>query len=90
MLAYGLNQPLTAILNNPEAALQLLESKSPDLKEVVVALEDIVRDNTRAVEIVRDVRALFQRGETKMSSIDVKELLQGQTALPLLRLQTPS
>ncbi len=74
-LAHELNQPLTAIQNNSEAALQLLAAKSPDLKEVVVALEDIVRDNTRAVETVRKVRALFQRGETKMSSVDVKELL---------------
>ena len=74
-LAHELNQPLTAILNNSEAALLLLEAKSPNLREVVVALEDIVRDNTRAVETVRNVRTLFRRGETKMSSVDVKELL---------------
>jgi signal transduction histidine kinase len=74
-LAHELNQPLAAILNNSGAALELLAAKSPDLKEVVIALEDIVRDNTRAVEIVRNVRGLFQRGEKKMSSVDVKELL---------------
>jgi signal transduction histidine kinase len=74
-LAHELNQPLAAILNNSQAALELLAAKSPDLKEVAVALEEIVRDNTRAVETVRSVRALFQRGETKMSSVDVKELL---------------
>lgn len=70
-----MNQPLAAILNNAGAALELLAAKSPDLKEVVVALEDIVRDNTRAVETVRNVRALFKRGEAKMASVDVKELL---------------
>ena len=74
-LAHELNQPLTAILNNSGAALELLAAKPPDLKEVAVALEDIVRDNTRAVEIVRNVRALFKRGEAKISSVDVKELL---------------
>jgi signal transduction histidine kinase len=74
-LAHELNQPLAAIRNNSEAALEMLTAKSPDIKEVVVALEEIVRDNTRAADTVRNVRALFQRGETKMSSVDVKELL---------------
>jgi C4-dicarboxylate-specific signal transduction histidine kinase len=74
-LAHELNQPLAAIRNNSEAALYLLTAKSPDLKEVVVALEDIVRDNTRAADTVRNVRALFQRGETRMSTVDLKELL---------------
>jgi signal transduction histidine kinase len=74
-LAHELNQPLAAIRNNSEAALELLTAKSPDIREVVVALEDIVRDNSRAANTVRNVRELFQRGETKMSSVDVKELL---------------
>ncbi len=74
-LAHELNQPLAAIRNNSQAALELLAAKSPDLKEVVLALEDIVRDNTRAADTVRNVRALFQRGETEMSSVDIKELL---------------
>jgi signal transduction histidine kinase len=74
-LAHELNQPLAAIRNNSQAALELLTAKSPDLKEVVLALEDIVRDDARAAETVRSVRALFQRGETKVSSVDVKELL---------------
>src|SRR5271163_1193921 len=74
-LAHELNQPLAAIRNNSQAALHLLAAKSPDLMEVVHALEDIVRDNTRAADTVRSVRALFQRGETKMSAVDVKEIL---------------
>jgi signal transduction histidine kinase len=74
-LAHELNQPLAAIRNNSQAALELLTAKSPDIREVVVALEDIVRDNTRAANTVRNVRELFQRGETKMSSVDIKELL---------------
>ena len=74
-LAHELNQPLGAILNNARAARRLLASKTPDLTEVDGALDDIIRDDARAVEIVRDVRAMFQRGEAKNSSVDVKELL---------------
>jgi signal transduction histidine kinase len=74
-LAHELNQPLGAILNNARAARRLLASKTPDLGEIDSALDDIIRDDARAVEIVRDVRAMFQRGEAKTSSVDVKELL---------------
>jgi signal transduction histidine kinase len=74
-LAHELNQPLAAIRNNSQAALELLAAKPPDLGEVKLALEDIVRDNSRAADTVRNVRGLFQRGETKMSSVDINQLL---------------
>jgi|HubBroStandDraft_6_1064221.scaffolds.fasta_scaffold234562_1 signal transduction histidine kinase len=74
-LAHELNQPLGAILNNARAARRLLASKNPDLVEIDGALDDIIRDDARAVEIVRDVRAMFKRGEAQMSPVDLKELL---------------
>jgi signal transduction histidine kinase len=74
-LAHELNQPLGAILNNARAVRRLLTSKTPDLTEIDSAVDDIIRDDARAVEIVRDVRAMFQRGEPKTSSVDIKELL---------------
>jgi len=75
-LAHELNQPLGAVLNNSRAALRLLAAKPPDLKEVRAALEDIVRDNTRAVETVRNVRTMFQRDETHISRVDLREVLR--------------
>jgi signal transduction histidine kinase len=74
-LAHELNQPLGAILNNARAVRRLLASKTPDLTEVDSAVEDIIRDDARAVEIVRNVRAMFQRGEAKTSAVDIRELL---------------
>jgi signal transduction histidine kinase len=74
-LAHELNQPLGAILNNARAVRRLLASKTPDLTEVDSAVNDIIRDDARAVEIVRNVRAMFRRGEAKMSSVDIRELL---------------
>ena len=74
-LAHELNQPLGAILNNARAARRLLASKTPDLTEIDGAMEDIIRDDARAVETIRNVRAMFRRGEAKMSSVDIKQLL---------------
>jgi len=74
-LAHELNQPLGAILNNAKAVRRLLSAKAPDLSEINEALEDIIRDDGRAVDIVKNVRAMFMRGEVKMSTVDVQELL---------------
>ena len=74
-LAHELNQPLGAILNNAKAARRLLVTKTPDLKEIDYALDDIIRDDARTVEIVKNVRSLFQRGEAKMATVDVGQLL---------------
>lgn len=74
-LAHELNQPLAAILSNARAVRRMLAAKPSDPAEIDAAVEDIIRDDARAVEIVRDVRALFKRDEAKKSSVDVKELL---------------
>ena len=74
-LAHELNQPLSAILNNAQAARKMLASEWPDLEEIGAALDDIVRDNSRAVEIIAQVRALFQRGETQKSPVDLRQVL---------------
>ena len=75
-LAHELNQPLGAIRNNARAALLLLAAKRPDLAEINRAVEDIVRDDDRAVQIVRNVRSMFQRGEARSSLVDIKEIFQ--------------
>ncbi len=74
-LAHELNQPFGAILNNAQAARRMLVSERPDLEEIGAALDDIVRDNSRAVEIIAQVRALFQRGETPKAQLDFRHVL---------------
>jgi C4-dicarboxylate-specific signal transduction histidine kinase len=74
-LAHELNQPLGAILNNAQAARRFLNAKKPDIKEVQAALDEIIRDDRRAVETVANVRALFKPGETKRSSVDLKQTM---------------
>jgi C4-dicarboxylate-specific signal transduction histidine kinase len=75
-LAHELNQPLGAVLTNARAARRLLQGKRPDLKEIGEALDDIVRDNSRAVETIRQLRALFQRGQEHLRPIDVSRLFR--------------
>ena len=75
-LAHELNQPLGAVLNNAHAARRLLAAKKPDLGEIGEALDDIVRDNSRAVATIRQLRSLFQRGESQTLPVDIQNIFR--------------
>jgi PAS domain S-box-containing protein len=74
-LAHELNQPLAAVQLDAETARLFLAAKSPELDKVKAAIDDVIQDNARAAEIIRNVRALFQRDEVKMSPVDICQIL---------------
>ena len=80
-IAHEVNQPLTAILSNAQAALYLLAQNSPDLAEVRDALEDIVQEDNRAGEVIHRLRSLLKKGEHKSELVDVNDLVNSTVAL---------
>ncbi len=74
-LAHELNQPLGASLNDAKAARRPFTAKTPDLIDIDAALDDIIRDNERAADIIKNVRAMFQRGEARMVPVDLRQLI---------------
>ncbi len=75
-LAHELNQPLTAIRSNTQAAERFLRSDTPDLNEVREILADIVADNRRASEVISRLRALMKKSELEMMNQDLSQLLR--------------
>ena len=75
-IAHQLNQPLSAILSNAEAASQLLARDPLDLRELREICDDIVRSDHRAVEVIRRLTALFRRSEAPLEPVDVNTLLR--------------
>ena len=69
-LSHELNQPLTGILANAQAALHMLGPGDRELREV---LDAIVRDDKRAAGVVENVRALLRREEPKRSTFPLDE-----------------
>jgi signal transduction histidine kinase len=80
-LAHELNQPLTAILSNAQAALHFLAADRIDPVELREILEDIVAEDQRAGEVIHRLRALFKRGETHRQLLDINELVRETLAL---------
>ena len=75
-IAHELNQPLTAILSNAQAAQHFIAGKSADPEVLVEILLDIITADQRAGEVIRRLRALFKRGETQFQPLDANELVR--------------
>jgi len=80
-LAHELKQPLTAILSNAQAARRFLSGDAPDLNEVHDILEDIVRDDKRAGEVIQRLSALLRKREPVFRSLDLNEMILEVAAL---------
>jgi PAS domain S-box-containing protein len=74
-MAHELNQPLTAILANAQAAQRFLAAGKPDLGEFREILKDIAHDTTRARDVIRHVRALVKKGDQDFTELDVGETI---------------
>jgi signal transduction histidine kinase len=74
-IAHEVNQPLGAVMFNAEAALSWIDGELPNIDEARAALQRIVRDGTRAGEVIRRIRALANKTDTKMAALDLNEVL---------------
>jgi C4-dicarboxylate-specific signal transduction histidine kinase len=78
--AHELAQPLTSILGNAEAALQLLPQRD-DLGEIREILRDIIKDDMRAAEVISRLRSLLTQGEIHREPVDLNQVVQEVLAL---------
>src|SRR5689334_11424501 len=75
-LAHELNQPLTAILTNAQAAQRFLAQGRGDSNDIREILGDIVADDQRAAEIIQRLRQLFKRGQIQRQPMEANELVR--------------
>jgi two-component system, LuxR family, sensor kinase FixL len=80
-LAHELNQPLTAILSNAQAAQRFLAANPGDVEELREILKDIVQDDSRASEVIQRMRALVKKEELAFAPLDLAGVVRDVTAL---------
>ncbi len=61
-IAHEVNQPIAGVVANGAACLRWLSGDAPDLNEARAAATRIVRDGTRASEIISRIRQIFVKG----------------------------
>jgi C4-dicarboxylate-specific signal transduction histidine kinase len=75
-IAHELNQPLGSIVVNGGACLRWLEGSSPDLEEARQAVEAIIRDGTRASDVLVRTRKLVGASEGTRERLDINGVVQ--------------
>lgn len=80
-IAHEVNQPIAAALANAQAALRWLGRDPPDLSEVREALDDVVKDGTRAGNVIDRIRSLFKNAPPSLENLDITEALTEIVAL---------
>ncbi len=80
-LAHEVNQPITAAVTNADACLRWLAGDPPNLEEARAVAMEIVKDGTRAAEIITRIRLLFKKGTPQRELLDVNEVIREMIVL---------
>jgi len=80
-LAHEVNQPIAAAVTNANTCLRWLTRDQPDLEEARAAAVRIVKDGTRAADIISRIRLLFRKGTPDWELVDVNEVIREMIVL---------
>ena len=80
-LAHEVNQPIAAAVTDANTCLRWLNRDQPDLHEAREAAARMVKDATRAAEIISRTRLLFKKVNPQWESVDMHEIIREMVAL---------
>jgi PAS domain S-box-containing protein len=80
-LAHEVNQPIAAAVINANTCLRWLTRDHPDVEEARAAAMRIVKDGTRAAEIVSRIRQLYKKGTSERELVDVNDIIREMIVL---------
>jgi PAS domain S-box-containing protein len=75
-IAHEVNQPLTAMITNSQAALRWLAAHPPNLAEVRDALLSIVKNGNRASEVIGRIRALIKKSSPRRDRFEINDAIR--------------
>jgi PAS domain S-box-containing protein len=80
-LAHEIKQPISAAAMNAGTCLRWLGREKPDVTEAREAASRIIKDVTRASDIISRIGLLFKKGGPQHDLLDVNEVIQEMIAL---------
>jgi signal transduction histidine kinase len=75
------NQPIAAAVTDANTCLRWLNRDHPDLEEAREAASRVVKDATRAAEIINRTRLLFKKVNPQWESVDMHQIIREMVAL---------
>jgi PAS domain S-box-containing protein len=80
-VAHEIKQPISAALTDARTCLRWLGRDVPDLPEACEAASRMVKDVTRAADIISRISLLFKKGAPQRELVDVSELVRDMIVL---------
>jgi len=80
-LAHEVNQPIAAAATDANTCLRWLRRDQPDLEEAREAASRMVKDATRAADIISRIRLLFEKVSPQRELVDVNEVIREMIVL---------
>ena len=80
-IAHEVNQPLAGLVTNGNAGLRWLAREPPDLDEARACLQRIVRDGTRAGEVIARMRAFARKAAPQKVWLGIHDVIAEVLAL---------
>jgi PAS domain S-box-containing protein len=80
-LAHEIKQPISAAATDAKTCMRWLHRDEPDLAEASEAASRIVKDVTRAADIINRISSLFKKGPLQHELVDVNVLIGEMIAL---------
>ena len=80
-LAHEVNQPIAAAVTDANTCLRWLTRDHPDVEEARGAASRVMKDVTRAAEIISRVRLLFKKGSPRRELVEVNEAIREMIVL---------
>jgi PAS domain S-box-containing protein len=75
-IAHEVSQPIAGTLNNAAAAQRWLSIQPPDLQEVGLALERILKDGERAAAVLNRIRGLIRKAPPQTGAVDINACIR--------------
>ncbi len=80
-LAHEVNQPIAAAVTDANTCMRWLTRDHPDVEEAREAASRVIKDATRAAEIISRIRLLFKKGAPQQELVDVNEVIREMVVL---------
>jgi len=80
-LAHEIKQPIFAAVTDAKTCVRWLSRDQPDLAEAQEAASRLIKDVTRASDIINRIGSLFKKEVLQRELVDVNELIRGMISL---------
>ena len=80
-LAHEVKQPIAAAVTDANTCLRWLTRDHPDVEEARAAAMRMVKDGSRAADIISRIRLLFKKGTPEREPVDVNEVVREMIVL---------